>query len=392
MSLYLGRVGRKILNYTTSSQRLNHAVDVFGKIAHRVTFGQYTPGLTRESFLLFNRIRPGDIVDVKNDGFYSGGEKIAGNTYVSQRIKNSEIPTSFQCVGGETPEDFAAYCRLSYKTPLSFLSEMKKIINYQFSDLEKYFMEEEAYIVARNLINPTESQQSIPSPNFREATLANFPKYPLFFATTLSTSSMFFISIALGTSSSLEIIGGALALLNIYMISFFSTLWGASYSSGKGLNGIFFGKQAIIVSPIRDRNSRTQIVAHEMVHHLRFNGLIEDDSIAETVATVRAKERGIPLTNDSVEHFEKTSIKLHNGKLDVVLEKSEHLADFYRKTHIGEGFSGAYEYGQTMGAIAWWIYQNTGDSSKMWLFIRLLGQKYIPREAYFLATRNSMQV
>ena len=91
MSLYLGKIGRRILNYTVTHPRLNRAVDVFGNAAHKVTFGRYTPGLSRESFLLYQRTSSGDKIKVKEDGFYRDEEKIAGNKYVSLAFLNAGI-------------------------------------------------------------------------------------------------------------------------------------------------------------------------------------------------------------------------------------------------------------------------------------------------------------
>jgi len=91
MSLYLGKIGRRILNYTVTHPRLNSAVDVFGKIAHKATFGRYTPGLTRETFSLFQKSGIGDSIDIRGDGFYKDGEKIAGNIYVSEAFRKRGI-------------------------------------------------------------------------------------------------------------------------------------------------------------------------------------------------------------------------------------------------------------------------------------------------------------
>jgi len=116
MALYLGKIGRQILNYTVAHLRLNRAVNAFGKVAHKATFGRYTPGLTRESFLLLQKTLPGDKIEVKKDGFYGTGEKIAGNVSISKRIKENGLPLGFLRTNEDTPESIAEYCRLNFRS------------------------------------------------------------------------------------------------------------------------------------------------------------------------------------------------------------------------------------------------------------------------------------
>ena len=96
MALYLGNIGRRILNFTVTHPRLNRVVDAFGEVAHEATFGGYTPGFTRETFLLYQKTSAGDKINVKADGFYREGEKIAGNNYICARIILSGVPDKFQ--------------------------------------------------------------------------------------------------------------------------------------------------------------------------------------------------------------------------------------------------------------------------------------------------------
>lgn len=124
MSLYLGKIGRKILNYTVTHPRINSVVDVFGKMANGVTFGIYTPGLTREAFLLYQRTLPGDKISVEDDGFYRKGIKIAGNNHISTRVQLYGGPDNLQRTIDMGPEAIAKFAR-SFGTAKSYLKPFK---------------------------------------------------------------------------------------------------------------------------------------------------------------------------------------------------------------------------------------------------------------------------
>ncbi len=120
MSLYLGKLGRGILKQTVANPRLkclNRAANAFGKIARKITFGRYTPGLTREAFLLYQKTTPGDNIYIRNDRFIRNGEIIAENPYVSLAFKNrgiNKIEITEEC----TPEYLA---NLTRKPVLPFI-------------------------------------------------------------------------------------------------------------------------------------------------------------------------------------------------------------------------------------------------------------------------------
>jgi hypothetical protein len=114
MALYAGQLRRRLINYTATSPRLERAVDRFGKAAHLATLGLYTPGLTRESYRLFQRTVPGERIEVKTDGFYRGEVKIAGNRYISRRIAEFGARAGFTRATDDTPELMAKYCRLNF--------------------------------------------------------------------------------------------------------------------------------------------------------------------------------------------------------------------------------------------------------------------------------------
>ncbi len=125
--MYLGKLGKRIIKHTVTNPQLkwlNRAVDAFGKFAHKATLGRYTPGLTREAFLLHQRTSAGDKISVEKDGFYRDGEKKAGNEYISKRIFCNELPAKFVRTEDDTPETIAKYCRLSFK-PNLYLKTLK---------------------------------------------------------------------------------------------------------------------------------------------------------------------------------------------------------------------------------------------------------------------------
>jgi hypothetical protein len=119
------KIRSSIVNYTIAHPRLNRAIDSFGKVACKATLGGYTPGLTRETFLLYQRTSPGDKIDVKADGFYRGNEKIAGNGAISKRVRDNGLPTSFLRASEDTPEIMAKYCRTNFR-PLSYLGAFRR--------------------------------------------------------------------------------------------------------------------------------------------------------------------------------------------------------------------------------------------------------------------------
>lgn len=112
MSLYLGKAGRRILNFTVTHPRLDRAVNTFGKAARKITFGRYMPELTRTAFLVYQRTAPGDEISLQKDGFYRNGEKIAGNAQLSKRAKKAGFPPVRQRSEKDTPEFLAQVLRL----------------------------------------------------------------------------------------------------------------------------------------------------------------------------------------------------------------------------------------------------------------------------------------
>jgi hypothetical protein len=95
MSLYLGNtIGNKVLGLVTASPGANRVLDRFGQSARRMTGGRYIPGLTRETYLLFQQLPRNARVKVKEDGFYRCGVKIAGNNYISEILLRTGV-TSF---------------------------------------------------------------------------------------------------------------------------------------------------------------------------------------------------------------------------------------------------------------------------------------------------------
>lgn len=116
MSIYLGNIGRKIVNFSLKRPRLQRAVDAFGSIAHKATLGRYTPGLTREAFRLFQKTLPGDRIEVRAEGFYRNGERVAGNEYISGRIIKNGVTAKFQRTEEDSPENISKYCRSNFRS------------------------------------------------------------------------------------------------------------------------------------------------------------------------------------------------------------------------------------------------------------------------------------
>ncbi|MEE8638042.1 MAG: hypothetical protein V3T21_03255 [Candidatus Margulisiibacteriota bacterium] len=130
MAAYLRAKGKILnsINARTQKHWANRVLNGFGKAAHRVSFGRYTPGLTRQAYALFKNTSAGDKIDVKEDGFYRGGEKIAGNVYISRKIKKKGLPAKFQRAHEDTPETIAKYCRINY--PTSFSRDLRSVSLY----------------------------------------------------------------------------------------------------------------------------------------------------------------------------------------------------------------------------------------------------------------------
>jgi hypothetical protein len=85
MSLYLGAFGRKILKEIVARPKLRE-VGRIGRVLQKVSFGCYTPGLTRETFVLFQNAKNGERVFIGEDGLYQNKLKIAGSRVVSARF------------------------------------------------------------------------------------------------------------------------------------------------------------------------------------------------------------------------------------------------------------------------------------------------------------------
>lgn len=114
MSLYLGKLGRRILKQTVENPRLkwlNRALDAFGKVAHKATFGRYTPGLTRVAFLLHQNTSPGNLIWIADSHFIRNNAKvIAENPYVASFFRNNGVKT-IEVTKDHTPENLANLMR-----------------------------------------------------------------------------------------------------------------------------------------------------------------------------------------------------------------------------------------------------------------------------------------
>jgi len=92
MSLYLGRLGRKIVNFSITNKTAGKILDGFGRGINRLS-SKYVAGLTRESFMLSQRAKAGDNVDVKADGFSVGEQQVLPSARLAHSLLNSGIST-----------------------------------------------------------------------------------------------------------------------------------------------------------------------------------------------------------------------------------------------------------------------------------------------------------
>ena len=108
MSLYLGKFGRKILNFTVTHPRVDRFVDHLSNAAHRILGDRFTPRLTRDMFLLYQNIskmEEAGSIEIRKDGFYVGDEKLAPNSICDILFRATIQLDSY------TPESLVKYIR-----------------------------------------------------------------------------------------------------------------------------------------------------------------------------------------------------------------------------------------------------------------------------------------
>lgn len=86
MSLLLGKAGRVVLRFAAHNQWVSQKTFAVMRFMHNNVSGRITPGLTTQSYLLWEKCRHTDKIAIKQDGFYNGEDYICGNAYLSQAL------------------------------------------------------------------------------------------------------------------------------------------------------------------------------------------------------------------------------------------------------------------------------------------------------------------
>lgn len=88
MSLYLGRLGRKIVDFSITNKTAGKILNGIGRGINHLS-SNYVVSLTRESFMLSQRVKAGDNIDIKSDGFYVGERQVLPSAQLAQNLLNS---------------------------------------------------------------------------------------------------------------------------------------------------------------------------------------------------------------------------------------------------------------------------------------------------------------
>jgi hypothetical protein len=368
MSLFLGKIGRSIVNFTVTRPRLNRAIDGFGAGARMVTFGRYTPGLTRESHILFQRTLPGDKIEVKNDGFYHAGEKIAGNELISSRIRLFGAPVEFQISSADSPELLAAYCRPARPKDFS----RNPLTSYFFGTFSQN---------QRGLIRQT-----------IELTVGKFT--PLEEHARITAEQISFRNdlrglwgMMYGTIAGLAVLFYSLPKPNIKAAAFFACLFPYAFFERIYCRlGEFVAPPGTIsLSAALSDPRMVHFAAHEAVHYLRAAKVIKDDRIAETVGLLTLIEQGGNLAVDDQKRLDRNLTKLDKLGADKFVRQFRPLG---WQERIMSGIFGDhplytsdYEFGWAALALAVRIKSMTGDYLASWEFVKLIGSGLGPAAA-----------
>ena len=121
MALFLGKnIGRPLLRCINNSKLISAKLNGIGKFIHRIN-PRFTPGLTRETFRLWEKCDNGDKIKILPDGFYRHNKKIAGNEYVSA-LFNKQGVNEFSLDPNISPEMFLNQSRSTLYRIANFIN------------------------------------------------------------------------------------------------------------------------------------------------------------------------------------------------------------------------------------------------------------------------------
>ena len=126
MSLYLGRVGRGILKIVIKRPRVDNVVNrISNGLGKILGEKNYTPGLTRDLFLLSQGVDASQSLTMGADGVYQNGKRIARNPLGEYFSANSVVK-----LNNHTPEDLVKLFRYLKSSILDYLQKFGHLCDY----------------------------------------------------------------------------------------------------------------------------------------------------------------------------------------------------------------------------------------------------------------------
>lgn len=108
MSLYLGKIGRKIVQHSATSPTMRKAVNVAGNVMSVLSCGNYKVGLTRAAFQLSQIFKPKDIIEFQSGKIIKDGMTIFKDERLLKGVNIDRVEITENM---STPEGMAAYLR-----------------------------------------------------------------------------------------------------------------------------------------------------------------------------------------------------------------------------------------------------------------------------------------
>ncbi|MCX5750729.1 MAG: hypothetical protein NT099_03545 [Candidatus Saganbacteria bacterium] len=393
MSL-LGSVRNKVLDFVVERPYLRE-VGVCGRTLQKLSFGRFTPGLSREVYAIVKAAkasnRPIKVI-VRPDGFYQAGAKLGGNIEIAEKFRDQEIQTIRQ-----SNLDYDELMERIHMPRFAF-DHLAARIHHSFDFEEQLAIHDAASEVYALFGVPHKT-----IPIIRPVTVTNLLRAP----------SAIFLTASFGFYMGLKILGlgdlsffsslvayTALAATAHTLMGAFSTLQG-TYRQVKSTS---LWQLRVWFSP----NWRTQIaifgkpsipdlretVSHETVHLLHALGHIQDDRVANAVSLFGELER---------QEKEGNPIKVENGHFwrgyHLCLKPDRRARNFLRRLDaegdtwlagISKREDPVYDFGDIVAGMAWKLKEKYRDSSRAWDFIKAIANGNTVESALRIV-RTSMQ-
>ena len=368
MSLYLGKLGRKLVKYSIENEKLGKTASAVGDVISRLTSGRYKTGLTRLAYTISENVKPGDKLTFKEGMVMKGGNVIAQDDILRTGKDIGEITV---CNMYSSPEGMASFLRHVYFKPKNWGI---RVSGYGYSKKHGFHEDKEIW----NVVNSINSQFGI-KPDNSFSLLFERPDFIKlqFLHPFIAAMTVFGVYLAIsGVLSAIapftsreystfpENLSCWLKSSLYFSMSYLMYFWSpARLVPGEGHYVVEALKHEpmINVAPTK-RSQFREVAAHEYIHYLCERGLIKNQIIANSAAILTE-----PCFSSTKLEYKKQFIKGLKGNLLDQINKTR----IYFKNE-SQGLWKSYGIGAQLAGMAFQVTQRMKDPLAGWRFIKMV--------------------